>query len=182
MSRFIKFLWSLVSLIPLFFVLMLVFFADYFWNKTMQYSLPLGIISAAIFTVLLIIGIVIIKILIKKLNGISFEIEEIESKDGTVASSIMTYLLPLITITFNEINWMAFAGLVIVMIILLCLTRVVLLNPLVYFFGYKYYTIKAKSGAKYTLITRREKFNKNNKKILVEIFEDIYIELEDTNA
>ena len=182
MSGFVKFLWSLVSLIPLFFVLMLVFFADYFWGKTMPYSLLFAIISTVILVALLIIGVVIIKCLIKKLNGISFEIEEIESKDGTVASSIMTYLLPLITITFNEINWIAFAGLVVVMLILLCLTRVVLLNPLLYFFGYKYYTIKAKSGAKYTLITRTEKFNKNNKKIMVEIFDDIYIELEDTNV
>lgn len=182
MSGFIKFLWSLVSLIPLFFVLILVFFADYIWGKTLPYSLPFAIVCTILLAALLIIGILIIKCLIKKLNRISFEIEEIESKDGTVASSIMTYLLPLITITFNEINWIAFAGLVIVMLILLCLTRVVLLNPLLYFFGYKYYTIKAKSGAKYTLITRTEKFNKNNKKIMVEIFDDIYIELEDTNV
>ena len=79
MSGFVKFLWSLVSLIPLFFVLMLVFFADHFWSKTMPYSLLFAIISTAVLVALLIIGIAIIKCLIKKLNGISFEIEEIES-------------------------------------------------------------------------------------------------------
>lgn len=182
MSKFIKFLWSLISLVPLFFVLMLVFLSDYFWMKTMRFSLLLAIIIASLFIILVVLCVFIIKFLIKKLDHISFDIEEIESKDGTVASSIMTYLLPLITITFTDINWIAFAGLIIVMFLLLCLTRVVLLNPLLYFFGYKYYSIKAKSGAKYTLITKEEKFNKNNKKIMVELFEDIYIELEDTNV
>lgn len=182
MSKFIKILWSLISLIPLLFVLMLVFWADFFWNKTMQFSLIFACITSGLTIVMFILCIIIIKVFIKKLDKISFDIEEIESKDGSVASSIMTYLLPLITITFTEINWIAFCGLVIVMVLLLFGTRVALLNPMLYLFGYKYYSIKAKSGAKYTLISKQKKFNKNNKKIMVEIFDDIFIELEENNV
>ncbi len=161
---------------------MLVFWADYLWNKTMPFSLLFACIISGLILLLFILCVIIIKVFIKKLDKISFNIEEIESKDGTVASSIITYLLPLITITFTEINWIAFCGLIIVMALLLFGTRVVLLNPMLYLFGYKYYSIKANSGAKYTLISRQKKFNKNNKKIMVEIFDDIFIELEEKNV
>lgn len=181
MSKFIKILWSLISLIPLLFVLMLVFWADFLWKKTMQFSLIFACTTSSLAVVLFILCILIINVFIKKLDKISFDIEEIESKDGSVASSITTYLLPLITITFSEINWIAFCGLLIVMTLLLFGTRIVLLNPMLYLFGYKYYTIKAQSGAKYTLISKQKKFNKNNKKIMVEIFDDIFIELEEKN-
>ena len=160
---------------------MLVFWADFLWNKTMPLSLLFACIVSGSTIALFVLCIIIIKIFIKKLDIIQFDIEEIESKDGSVASSIITYLLPLITITFTEINWIAFGGLIIVMALLLFGTRVVLLNPILYLFGYKYYSIKAKSGAKYTLISKQIKFNKNNKKIMVEIFDDIYIELEEKN-
>ncbi|MCH5143128.1 MAG: hypothetical protein J1G07_05430 [Clostridiales bacterium] len=181
MSKLIKILWALISLIPLLFVLMLVFWADFLWNKTMPIFLLFACIVSGLTIVLFVFCIIIIKVFVKKLDEISFDIEEIESKDGSVASSIITYLLPLITITFTEINWIAFGGLLIVMVSLLFGTRVALLNPMLYLFGYKYYSIKAKSGAKYTLISKQKKFNKNNKKIMVEIFDDIFIELEVKN-
>ncbi len=178
MSNFVKIFWSIISLVPLLFVLTLVFFADALFSKAIPYSLVLGIIAVVVLLILFVMFFLIIKIFIGKLGTISFDVEEIESKDETVASSMMTYLLPLITITFTEINWIAFAGLIIVMLILLVSTRVVLLNPLLYLLGYKYYSIKAKSGAKYTLITKENKFNKSQKKIMVEIFNDIFIEVE----
>lgn len=182
MSKFIKIIWSLISLVPLLFVLSLVFFADFLWNNTIDCSLSIAIILAVIIIVLCIVCVIIMKHFIKQLDKMSFDIEEIESKDGIVSSSMVSYLLPLITITFSDVNWMAFIGLIFVMFLLLTSTRIVLLNPLLYLGGYKYYTIKAKSGAKYTLISKKTKFDKMNKKTMIEIFDDLYIELEENNV
>lgn len=182
MNRFIKVLWSFISLTPLLFVLTIVFAADWCWGKTIAWSWILTIVTLSLLIILLIIYFLIIKRAIKRLDRKTFCIEEIESKDGTVASGMMTYLLPLVTITFNDINWFAFAGLIIVMMLLLIATRIVSLNPLLYLSGYKYYSIKAKSGAKYTLITKRKKFDNKDSKVMVEVFDDIYIELEEKDV
>ncbi len=179
MSKFIKIIWSLISLVPLLFVVSLVFLADFLWNKAIACSLTIAIVLAALTVILCITCVLIMKYGICKLDKITFEIEEIESKDGAVSSSMVSYLLPLVTITFADVNWVAFIGLIFVMFLLLTSTRIVLLNPLLYLGKYKYYTIKAKSGAKYTLITKQTKFDKTKSKTMVEIFDDIYIEMEE---
>lgn len=179
MSKFMKLIWSCISLTPLFIVLALVFLADWLWKKTFLYSNVCFIICLSLVFVLIIAFVFIMNHVIKHLEKISFGIEEIKSRDDTIASGMLTYLLPLVTISFAEINWVAFMGLIIVMAILISITRVVLFNPLLYFLGYKYYSIKAESGVKYTLITKNRKFKKGEQKSLIELFDNIYIEVKD---
>lgn len=179
MSKVMKFIWSCISLTPLFIVLGLVFLSDWLWKQTFSYSKVCFIICLSIAIVLILLFVLIMTFIIKHLDKISFGIEEIENKDDTVASGMLTYLLPLVTISFAEINWVAFGGLIIVMVILLFITRIALFNPLLYFLGYKYYSIKAESGVKYTLITKAKKFKKGESKSFVELFDNLYLEVKD---
>ena len=110
MSKFMKLIWSCISLTPLFIVLALVFLADWLWKKTFLYSNVCFIICLSLVFVLIIAFVFIMNHVIKHLEKISFGIEEIESRDDTIASGMLTYLLPLVTISFAEINWVAFMG------------------------------------------------------------------------
>ena len=157
MSKLMKFIWTLISMVPLILIFGLVLLFDYFWKRTLctDWIIPVILLSFSI--LLIIICYVIIRLALSKLSAIKLKVEEIESKDNLVASNIITYLLPLVTITVESINWVAFAGFMAILILLLFCTKIVQLNPIMFLFKYRYYTIKASSGIKYTLISKKNR-------------------------
>ena len=118
MSKLMKFIWTLISMVPLIIVFGLVLLFDYFWKRTLciTWIIPVILLSCSI--LLIIICYAIIKFALSKLSTIKLKVEEIESKDSLVASNIITYLLPLATITVESINWVAFIGLMAILFVL----------------------------------------------------------------
>lgn len=182
MSKLMKFIWTLISMVPLILVFGLVLLFDYFWKRTLcnTWIIPVILLSSSI--ILIIICYAIIKLAVSKLSTIKLKVEEIENKDNLVASNIITYLLPLVTITVESVNWVAFIGFMAILVILLFCTKIVQLNPIMFLFSYRYFTIKASSGIKYTMISKKKRIDIESPKVMVEIFPEIYIEVEDKNV
>ena len=182
MNKLIKFVWTFISMVPLIFVVALVFLFDYLWSQSFCTTWILPLILFIISLSLIFICYLLICFALKRMRTIKFEIEEIESKDNSVAGNIITYLLPLVTITVASVNWVAFGGLILVLVFLLLTSKVVQLNPILYLFKYRYYTIKATSGIKYTLISKKKRMDIITTKTMIEIFPEIYLEVEDENV
>ena len=182
MSKLMKFIWTLISMVPLIIVFGLVLLFDYFWKRTLciTWIIPVILLSCSILLIIICYAIIIFAL--SKLSTIKLKVEEIESKDSFVASNIITYLLPLATITVESINWVAFIGLMAILFVLLFSTKIVQLNPIMFLFRYRYYTIKASSGIKYTLISKKKRMDIESPKVMIEIFPEIYMEVEDKNV
>ena len=182
MSKLMKFIWTLISMVPLILVFGLVLLFDYFWKRTLctTWIIPVILLSSSI--VLIIICYAIIKFAVSKLSTIKLKVEEIENKDNLVASNIITYLLPLVTITVESVNWVAFIGFMAILVLLLFCTKIVQLNPIMFLFSYRYFTIKVSSGIKYTMISKKKRMDIESPKVMVEIFPEIYMEVEDKNV
>lgn len=175
MSKLIKIIWSLCSLAPFLFVLSIVYGIDFFSKKELTSSLWPSII----FIGLVVLSFVLIKLLLwlsrKKLEPTHFPIKEIESKDQTAALTLISYLITISTV--NQITMPAFYAMIGIVLIMLITTKIVFINPLLYFFGYRYYKIKAQSGVFYTIISKTKRVNPDKIDNMVEIFSEIYLEV-----
>ena len=177
MSKFMKVVWALVALLPLVFVIAIISLADFFNGQAFCKTIWIAIILFIISIVDIIIFAIILQSSKKYLAKHTLKILEGETKDGEIATSLISYLLPLVSMTIADINVYALFGLLVVLLFLLICTRIIVFNPLIYLFGYKYYKIKVNGGVTYTLITKEKRFNPTKDRVVVELFAELYLEV-----
>lgn len=178
MSRFCKILWTVTSYCLLFLVITILLLVDYFTLKTIT-ATPVWTIVFGSVSFLSLIGVFFLLHYVKtKVAPSTLKIVVASSKDGELMSSMVAYLLPLLTLVFNEINQTALICFLVIIAIMLLLTKALFINPILCFLGYKYYSVQAESGMNYTLITKQKRFNPKNIKAVIEIFPEIYLEVE----
>lgn len=176
MNKIIKLLWLITSYALLYLVCGIALLINGIVNKFSLIA-QIGWVLIAI-TFLSIIGCVIVVLLAKKkLSRTKMNIVEASSKDGDMLANTLAYLSPMITLSFENVNYWMLGGLVVVIVVLTMITRAAIMNPLLYLMKYKYYTIKAKSGISYTLISKKRRLNLNNVGDLIEIFDEVYLEV-----
>ena len=66
---------------------------------------------------------------------------------------------------------------IVIIIIMLLWTKAIFVNPIVYFLGYRYYSIQAESGMTYTLLSNQKRFNPKEVGAVIELFDEIYMEV-----
>ena len=177
MGIFIKIVWSIISIIPILLVFFVLCFVDFLSLQILFKSVWWGIaiiIACAAFSLLLPVILLIAK---KNLALHALNIIEVEAKDSELAPGLISYLLPLITLSLKDLNLYVFIAMLIVVLLLLIFTRIITFNPLMYFLGYRYYKVKTTSGTCYTVLSRRKKYNHQASAGYVEIFNEIYLEV-----
>ena len=177
MSKFMKVVWALVALLPLIFVIAIISLADFFKGQVFCKTIWIPIVLFIISILDIIVFAIMIRSSKKYLAKHKLGILEGETKDSEMATSLISYLLPLVSMTITDINVYALFGLLAILLFLLVCTRIIVFNPVIYLFGYKYYKIKVNGGVTYTLITKEKKFNPMKDKILVELFAELYLEV-----
>lgn len=175
MSKLIKVLWSVCSFAPFLFVIAIVFLIDFF---TLQ-DLTNSIFPAVIFIILVILFFIlvfwILSICVQKLEKTTLIIKEIESKDEASALTMVSYLITISTV--NQVSAPAIYAMLVIVFFMLVITKIIFVNPLLYFLRYRYYKAKAMSGVSYTLISKRSRVSPSSIKNVVEIFPEIYLEV-----
>lgn len=176
MNKLCKIFWLFCSYAPLYFICGIVCVIEGTTCKTSW--LWITGIGLFLLTIVSIIGCVgLIKIAKGDISPVKYKIIEASTKDSEMLANTLAYLIPMITLTLDSVNYWMLIGLVVVIIILTLMTRAVILNPILYLFKYRYYTIKADSGMCYTLITKKKRLNPSEIGNLIEIFDEIYIEV-----
>ena len=176
MNKLCKVFWLFFSYAPLYVICSVVCIIEGIINNT-SWMWIVGIIFGILTLLSVFCCIKLIDYAKKKLAPVKYKITEASAKDGEMLSNTIAYLIPMITLTIDNVNYFMLAGLVVIIIILTLLTRAVILNPVLYLFGYRYYTIKADSGMGYTLITNKRRLNPEKIENLIEIFDEVYIEV-----
>ena len=111
------------------------------------------------------------------LSPIVINVTEITQGDGYIVSYIISYLLPLSSMVFDNFNYCV--SLVIAVIILLVMPFVnsATPNPLLFVIGYHFYHIGAENGVKdYLLISKQKVRNKSQIKSVKRLFEYVLID------
>lgn len=177
MNKFTNILWTIFSYCPLYIIIDALLWIDFFTAS----KLTLGLFWNWFFLDLILISILGTVILIyyakHKISRTSFSVSSGSSKDLELMSSMTAYLLPLLTLVFNEVNQTALICFLAIIAIMLIITKAVFINPILCFAGYRYYSIQAESGVTYTLITKQKRFNPKKIKNMIEIFPEIYMEV-----
>lgn len=177
MNRFAKLLWTIMSYCPLFIVITVLLLVDFLTAKAII-SKPWWIISFGALSVIGFAGSLLLLLYAKKkVASTSLNVFGASSKDAELMGSMIAYLLPLLTIVFNEVNQIALICFLVIIALMLFLTKAVYINPIICFIGYRYYSVRTESGMSYTLITRQKRFNPKKVNEVKEIFPEIYLEV-----
>lgn len=177
MSNFAKLLWTIVSYAPLYFVMGIMTIIDSVTVQQITTFWWIGLILLIITIISLLVFFFILKYARKNISTERMNIVSASSGDNSTMSSMIAYLLPLVTTTFGDINIWALVALIVVIMLMLLMTRAVFLNPLVYLFGYRYYNIQVQSGMSYVLLSKEKRFNPKEEKKVIELFIGIYMEV-----
>lgn len=177
MNKFMRFLWTIFSYCPLYITIDILLWVDYFTSQKISSNIILSWVFLGIVAIS-ILGTISLVIYAKKhVSKTSFTIVSGASKDLELMTSMTTYLLPLLTLVFSEINKIALICFLVIIAIMLIITKAVFINPILCFSKYRYYSIQAESGVTYTLITKQKRFDPKKIKSLIEIFPEIYMEV-----
>ncbi len=177
MNKFIRIIWTTMSYCPLFLVVAILLTVDYTTTKTISANATLMIVFWVV-TVFSCVGSIALLILAKKIVApTQINVLNASSKDTELMGSLTAYLLPMLTLVVEDVNNIALICFLVIIAIMLFITKAVYINPIIFFIGYKYYSIQTSSGMTYTLITRQKRFNPTAVKAVIEIFPEIYLEV-----
>lgn len=177
MNRFAKILWTIASYSPLYIVITIMLVVDFFTAKSII-STPWWILPFGIFSVLSICGsFFLISYARKHVATTTLNVVSASSKDTELLGSMTAYLLPLLTLVFNDVNQVALICFLMILAFMLLFTKAIYINPIICIVGYKYYSAQAESGMNYTVITKQRRFNPQKVKAVKEIFPEIYLEV-----
>jgi len=123
-----------------------------------------------------IITIVYLQITTKKLGSISKKVTDFKKKDGELASYIVTYLVPFLSLSISSIPEVS-ALLILVLVIFILYTNsdMLYVNPIFSILKFKIYEAKIGEDINIVLITRRSQWKPDHLG-LVSLGDQIYIE------
>jgi hypothetical protein len=83
-------------------------------------------------------------------------IMSVSNRGGEVAGYLVTYLLPLLTVTTpTSSDWLAYTLFVALVGVIYVRTDMIHINPLLYLFGFRVFDVVLEGGQQYLVITRR---------------------------
>ncbi|MCX4384213.1 MAG: hypothetical protein OSJ39_00265 [Clostridia bacterium] len=177
MSKFVKIIWTVTSYAPLMLVCGIALFVDSLTIKQITGDLWIGCVVFAIGVVCIPICFGLLALAKKSLPKSKLVINATSPGDTNSLSSMIAYLLPVVTLSITDINLWVLCAMIFIIILMLLWTKAIFVNPLVYLFGYRYYDIQASSGMSYTLLSRQKRFNPKAVEMVIELFDEMYLEV-----
>lgn len=177
MSNIVKIIWTFISYAPLYCVLGITIIIDSQTKQQLTNMWWIGLILIIIAIFCCGICGLLLKFSKKKLGKTKIYVVGASSDDSGTMSSMIAYLLPLVTMTFAEINVWILVALIVVIVLMLLWTKAILVNPLVYIFKYRYYSVQTNSGMTYTLLSKQKRFDPKKVDQVIELFNGIYMEV-----
>lgn len=177
MSKTMKIIWAFISYAPLYGVVGIAMIIDSQTRKQITDQWWIGFVTITIAALCFLVCGVLLKFAKSKLYTTKLYVVSAESDDSSTMSSMVAYLLPLVTMTFAEINVWILGALILIIVLMLLWTKAILINPLVYIFNYRYYSVQTNSGVTYKLLSKQKRFDPAKVENVIELFNGIYMEV-----
>lgn len=170
-NNFQKLIYNLSSIAPIGITFSIVWYAEI---KNIKLTLLLAL--ASLF--LIIYEIVFIKIGKIKFSIVRQSFETAENNDSWVLAYIITYMLPLSGLVWDDINWTIFSCVGIIMAAVLTYSNFSIPNPVLFFVGYHFYKAKTQNGVQsFTIISKKKDYRSVQQfGEIRRIFEDLLID------
>ncbi len=120
----------------------------------------------------------------KEMQTVEVTITEFEENDKEVLAFLIAYLLPFLTMKESAIEGNIIMGIYILFIIFISLSHANMFhfNPIMGFFGYRFYKVKSADGISKTLISKKELTRLGVKLQTVQLSTHIYLHVKDQNV
>lgn len=177
MSKLVKLIWTVTSYAPLMLVCGIALFIDSLTSKQVTNQLWIGCVVFAVGLICIPLCGGLCGFAIKHLPQSRLSIQLASPGDTNSLSSMIAYLLPVVTLSISDVNLWFLCAMLVIIIFMLLWTKAVFINPLVYLFKYRYYEIQVLSGMTYTLISKQKRFNPQGVGAVIELFDEIYLEV-----
>lgn len=167
-NRLQKSIWILTGASPILFILSVAYYFTYHNRWVVFIGTALIIFAYMIFSKM-------IDNHLKFLPIQQIEVSGIAESDGRAYASIVTYLLPLVSLMFKDYNFEVSIGVAFISFFILLSTNSTTFNPFILAKGYHYFQASATSGVQnYTIISKR-KLKKNSSLTDVKMFTDYFL-------
>ncbi len=177
MGKILKILWTIISYAPLVLVCGIAVLIDSLTTKQITEHVWIGIVSIVWGLTCFPICYALLAFARKRLPRTKLTVDTASPGDSSSLSSMIAYLLPIVTLSIADINIWALGAMVTLIVLMLLWTKAIFVNPLVYLFGYRYYSIQVESGMSYTLLSKQKRFNPKGVGAVIELFDEIYLEV-----
>lgn len=177
MSKPIKILWTVISYAPLMLVCGIAVFIDSLTTKQVTEKVWVGCLVFGIGIICIFVCRVLLAFAKKHLPQRKLSVISASPGDTNSLSSMIAYLLPVVTLSITDVNLWVLCAMIALIILMLLWTKAIFVNPIVYFWGYRYYDIQVSSGMSYILLSRKKRFNPKEVGAVIELFDEIYMEV-----
>ena len=177
MSKLVKIFWTITSYAPLLFVCGIALFIDSLTSKQTTDQVWIGCTILGIGLLCIPICLGIVKLAQKNIAQSKLKVCSAASGDNNSLTSMIAYLFPVVTLSIADVNIWVLLAMVVIIVLMMLWTKAIFVNPLLYFFGYRYFEIQAESGMTYTLLSKQKRFNPKQEIKVIEIFDEIYMEV-----
>ena len=177
MSKLIKILWTVISYAPLMLVCGIALFIDSLTAKQVTGKIWIGCLVFGIGLLCVLACCWLLAFAKKHLSKSMLSVVSATPGDTNSLSSMIAYLLPVVTLSITDVNLWVLCAMIVLIILMLLWTKAIFINPIVYFWGYRYYEVQVSSGMYYTLLSRKKRFNPKEVGAVIELFDEIYLEV-----
>lgn len=177
MNKLQKILWTIFSYAPLILVCGVAVLIDSLTIKQITEQIWIGIVTIVFGLACIPFCYGLLVLAQRKLPKAKLAVNTASPRDTSSLSSMIAYLLPLVTLSIADVNLWALCAMVVLIVIMLLWTKAIFVNPIVYLFGYRYYAIQVPSGMSYTLLSKQKRFNPKSVGVVIELFDEIYLEV-----
>jgi hypothetical protein len=139
------------------------------WGQDVAQLLVIGIIGSAI-------PILIMKLLSRSSESISFDAKKIESNDFMLLMFVGSYLIPIIA-RASDLQFGMIVILTSVLILMLWLISSLPSHPLLWLLRYRFYKVESSAGVVYTFISKRDIRDPKSVKFVKKISETMLMEV-----
>lgn len=165
-----KFIYNITTSVPL-----LIVFSIAWYLQTGDYKVSIAFIIVAI--ILLVLFIISFSYAKKHLAPIPIRVNDISPNDGWIIGYIISYLLPLCSIAFEEFTILLLSIISLAIILILPLCNSSIPHPLLFFAKYHFFQVSGEHGASgYVLISKRKLRRNQDLKTVYRIFEFMLID------
>ncbi|WP_202107683.1 hypothetical protein [Succinivibrio dextrinosolvens] len=180
-NLFQKFLYFLSAEIPFFLVLGgLWFYKESSLKATKSVSWEIPVILCIFSLVLLILFIKSFRKIKTELSVIPVTVKDFRSADVWLVGYIITYLLPLVSISWSDITWWLLVIVMMMLILVVTFSDYVTPHPLLFCMGYHFYWIDVEGAASdYIVISKNRVRNPAEFKKVSRVFELLLFRLGD---
>ncbi|WP_023603755.1 hypothetical protein [Aliivibrio logei] len=134
-------------------------------------------VAASLFLILVCIW--ILRYAKNNLESFNYQVSSVEAADRENMAFLLLYILPLFTASFDALNWVVWAPILIIFALITSTGYSYHFNPLLGIMGWHFYKVGTPEGVTYVLITKKELRHANEPLVVVQLTEYIVLDIEE---